>query len=72
MTGVEPAALFRPERLDLCVKYLFARAPLNNSRVDLFERLYIRHILHRTGGREPPDLFGARPVKDSISNYIDE
>jgi hypothetical protein len=72
MNGVDPATLFRPERLDLCVKYLYARALLANSRVDLFERLYIRHILHRTGGREPNDLFGVRPAKDTIENYLDQ
>ncbi|MFC5355625.1 hypothetical protein [Azospirillum himalayense] len=67
---VEPGGLFSPQRLDLCVKYLYARAILDHRREDLFERLYVRHVLLRTGGREPNDFTGAPSGKQSIDDYV--
>ncbi|MGE5516370.1 MAG: hypothetical protein ACM31D_11190 [Bacteroidota bacterium] len=63
--------MFSPLRLDLCVKFLYARAILDNRREDLFERLYVRHVLMRTGGSEPVDGITCQPSdKRSVADYL--
>lgn len=71
---VKAKNLFDYRRLDLVVKYLYAKEilekPYNDYCTDCYKDLYIRHILMRTMGVEPVDVFGKPCEKVNIDDYI--
>lgn len=64
------------KRLDIVVKYLFARELLESRRNDfkkgIYKDLYIRHILMRTLGVEPIDKFSLEVAqqKNTVDDYV--
>lgn len=54
---IDAKSLVNPKRLDLVVKYLYAKEILENEintyQQDIYKDLYIRHIAMRTMGEEP-------------------
>ncbi|MDO6455346.1 tetratricopeptide repeat protein [Neptunomonas phycophila] len=63
-----PHRLVTPNRLDLCVKYLFAQELLNNISANStvsFKELYSRHIYLRTKGKEPDNS-----NKNTVDDYL--
>ncbi len=70
---VQPKSLFSHNRLDLVVKYLYAKEilekPFNDYCKDVYKDLYIRHILMRTMGEEPANADG-KYEKISAEDYI--
>ena len=71
---VKAKNIFDYRRLDLVVKYLYAKEilekPYNDYCTDCYKDLYIRHILMRTMGVEPVDVFGKPCEKVNIDDYI--
>jgi hypothetical protein len=67
---IDARRLFKASRLDLCVKYLFAKSLLEKTPVREIKSLYVRHILLRTGGMEPPAEIGLSSSKSSAEDYI--
>lgn len=65
--------LINHKRLDVIVKYLFAKEILehNDYTTDCYKDLYIRHILMRTMGIEPIDLKGNVSSKCKIDDYLE-
>ncbi len=66
--------LINKDRLDLVVKYLYAKEFLesenNHYSKDVYKDLYIRHILMRTMGQEPIDINCTNSNKNNIDDYI--
>lgn len=66
--------LFNRKRLDLIVKYLFAKEILDTKNnlysKDIYKDLYIRHILMRTMGKEPVDIYGNQSSKQTVDDYV--
>ena len=67
---VTPKSLFHYRRLDLIIKYLFARNIWEKRNNKNIESLYARHIFMRTGGKEPINEFG-NTRKDTLEEYIE-
>lgn len=71
---VNPKELFSFKRLDLVVKYLFAKEILESENNDYvtncYQELYIRHILMRTMGMEPDINTQGNYTKEFIQEYI--
>ncbi len=65
--------LFNYKRLDLVVKYLYAKELLekegNVYSTTCYEDLYVRHILMRNMGIEPPDIYGKVSNKQNIEDF---
>lgn len=68
MTEIDPIELFNPQRMDLAVKYLYAKAVLHGCFSHAAESLYLRHIFFRTNGAEPKNEFG-NSEKNSLEDY---
>lgn len=66
---INPQKLFFYRRLDLVVKYLYAKDLLNECRNEEIENLYIRHILMRTGGIEAKKELGI-VEKSNINEFL--
>lgn len=66
---VSPYALISPLRLDIAVKYMYFQCLHLDYMTDAVADLYDRHIMLRTGGIEPIDLFGNLSKKTSIEDY---
>lgn len=71
---IQARDLVNKDRLDLVVKYLYAKEFLesknNTCSADIYRDLYIRHILMRTMGIEPDDIFGEKSNKNNIDKFI--
>lgn len=68
--------LINKNRLDLVVKYLYAKEFLESENnaysTGVYKDLYIRHILMRTMGIEPVDSYRNEiSEKNNIDNYVD-
>ncbi|WP_158621810.1 radical SAM protein [Helicobacter sp. MIT 05-5293] len=65
---IDAKSLVNPKRLDLVVKYLYAKEILENEintyQQDIYKDLYIRHIAMRTMGEEPDKS------KQNIDEYL--
>ena len=72
---VNPKDLFDYRRLDLVVKYLYAKEilekPSNDYCTDVYKDLYIRHILMRTIGEEPA-YNQVASGKENADKYIEQ
>lgn len=73
---LHPAKLLSPQRMDLVCKYLYFRELVlaraaGGTSASIMERMYEKHIRHRTGGVEPPDPYEAKSsaVKISVADY---
>ena len=74
---VHPTKLLSPQRMDLVCKYLYFRELVSARAADgtgasVAERMYEKHIHHRTGGVEPPDPYQANSASDvklSVADY---
>jgi hypothetical protein len=64
-----PIDLIGPSRLDIVVKYLYAKAYLMGDLTPEIKKLYRDHIEFRTNGIEPPDLFGESTHKHNLDDY---
>lgn len=71
MNKINPLLFFSPQRMDLVVKYLFARSFFENWQNKEIESLYLRHILLRTLGSEPINDFNCIQ-KDGLESYKSE
>lgn len=77
---IDPTELFTFKRIDLVVKYLYAKEILESKKygdnyylTECYKDLYIRHILMRTMGKEPYDQFRKEESdKQNIDQYINE
>lgn len=69
---VDPRALLLGQRLDIIVKYLYARQRLGliprNTDIDA-KRLYVQHIHLRTGGQEPGDEGRKGSIQDFVGQF---
>lgn len=74
MLTINPKVLFTPKRLDLIVKYLYAKELLEENENDycqnVYKDLYVRHILMRTMGVEPKRDYEST-AKFSIEDYCE-
>lgn len=71
ITLQNPLIFLNPSRLDLVVKYMYAKSYLENNLTDEIRNLYVKHIQKRTGGIEPIDIFGVTTYKYSTKDYED-
>lgn len=66
--------LINKNRIDLVVKYLYAKEFLeseyNQYPKNIYKDLYIRHILMRTKGKEDAYIDDTGPNKTSVDDYI--
>lgn len=61
-------------RIDLVIKFLYFKALDTSINLSFFENLYLKHILQRTGGIEPPDVseLNKDTSKVEVSQYLDD
>lgn len=64
-----PLIYLNSSRLDLVIKYIYAKSYLENNLTDEIRNLYVKHIEKRTGGVEPIDIFGTPTYKYNIKDY---
>ncbi|UUX92268.1 hypothetical protein [Methanoplanus endosymbiosus] len=74
---INPKDLLVPERLDIIVKYLYIQALESRQDNDFFNKLYINHILKRTGGKQYIyQYIDGKPYqshsKEGIDRYLDD
>lgn len=62
----DPLVFLIPSRLDLVIKYIYAKSYLENNLTDEIKNLYIKHIEKRTGGIEPTDIYGTPTYKYNV------
>lgn len=71
---VDPRDLLHPARLDVAVKALYANLilgrPTLHSGIDI-ELNYLKHILYRTGGKEPGDEARKSSLADFQQQFIE-
>jgi hypothetical protein len=69
--GTDPRASMTRERLDIVLKHLFFRSLDGQLERSHWEPIYRRHILERTGGVEPLDLFrNEHSTKKTVDEYV--
>ncbi|MDR1941597.1 MAG: hypothetical protein LBQ47_04655 [Endomicrobium sp.] len=70
---VNASDLVSPQRLDIVVKYLYAKELYCGNLSNKIKSLYARHILMRTGGVEPPSAIASDPPpkKEFLQDYFD-
>lgn len=71
----DPISLLHPHRMDIVVKYLFAKSLLYNNTInyDYYKKLYSKHIQKRTNGNEAILMWNPNTnlnTKNHLENYV--
>jgi hypothetical protein len=67
---IDPLTLLTPKRLDLMCKYRFFKEMAHGYVLHDTAERYQNHILLRTGGKEPNDIWGHSHDKHSVDDFI--
>lgn len=74
---VEPKNLLHPERLDLVLRYLYAKELVDHKGKNQYEEMYKQFVLKMNGGREPLEdniisFFSEYEKKEGIETFVSD